>query len=172
LSESRAPEPHDPSGGDELLRFVRDELDKENERRKSIESRGLSLASVAGAIVTLASGLQRFAGDASSTAVHGAERVVLTASMVLFAVTALLAALTNAPRGVSLVDAGALEQLAPGLWEQPADDVRKRLFASQLVYLADAQRTNDWRGRMLFAATVTLSAAVLALGVVLSVGAT
>jgi hypothetical protein len=172
LSEVPASEQAGSTGGDELLAFVRAELGKEDERRKSLESRGLSLASVAGAIVTLASGLLKLTGASIGNAVNGVERVVLTSSMVLFAVAALLAALTNAPRGVSLVDPRGLERLAPEIWNRPAGDVRKRLFASHLVYLAEAQRANDWRGRMLFGATMALSAAVLALGVVLSVATT
>ena len=53
---------HDRTGGDYLLEFVGTELAKEENRRSSLEARGLSVATIAAGIVALITALRQFAG--------------------------------------------------------------------------------------------------------------
>jgi len=158
------------AGGEHLLEFVTAELSREDSRRTSLEARGLSISSVAGGIVALLVALRGFTGTTLSLW-HAGARVPLIAGMACFVAAAFVAALTNAPRRIPLVDPPELLKLAPELWEKPADGVNRMIFASQLAYLEQAQRGNDRRGRFLFAGTVLLTLAILFLAITLSIAA-
>lgn len=159
----------DTSGGDYLFEYVRGELDKEEARRSSLEARGLSVATAAGGIAALVAAFRDLAGgNALDLGRHGA-RGALIACIALFVSAALLAALTTAPRRARLVDPAGLRELAPQLWGEHGDRARKMIFASRLVYLDEAQRGNDRRGRLLFGATVLLALGGVALLVAVSV---
>ena len=155
---------HDRTGGDYLLEFVGTELAKEENRRSSLEARGLSVATIAAGIVALITALRQFAGlPAFDLGKDTATRALLVACILLFVCASFTAALTNAPRRLSLVNPSGLLKLAPELWGGAADRAHKMIFSSQIVYLDQAQRANDQRGRLLFCAIVFLALAVLML---------
>jgi hypothetical protein len=156
-------------GGDWLLEFVASELGKEEDRRSSLEARGLSVATIAGAIVALLTALRQVAGSATLNMGQGSARVLLFACIFLFVCASFVGALTNTPRRFSLVDPQGLLKLAPALWEESADSVKKMILSSQLLYLDEAQRANDHRGRLLFSAIVVLALAVMVLALAVSV---
>jgi hypothetical protein len=158
------------TGGDYLLDFVGTELAKEETRRSSLEARGLSVATIAAGIIALITGLRQFAGLPTFDMGRGAATsALLVACILLFVCASFTAALTNAPRRLALVDPVGLLKLAPELWGGPADRAHKMIFSSQLVYLDQAQRTNDQRGRLLFCAMVLLALAVFMLAVAVSI---
>ena len=161
---------HNRTGGDYLLDFIGTELAKEETRRSSLEARGLSVATIAAGIVTLITALRRFAGlPAFDGGKDTATRALLVACILLFVCASFTAALTNAPRRVSLVDPAGLRKLAPELWGAPADRAHKMIFSTQLVYLGQAQRANDQRGRLLFCAILLLAFAVFMLALAASI---
>lgn len=99
---------------------------------------------------------------------HGAH-VLFAICAALFVSAALVAALTNAPQRAALIDPTSLRKLAPDLWNEPVDRVKKMVFSSQLIYLDQAQRGNDRRGRLLFSAMLLLALAVIALALTVTV---
>ena len=102
------------------------ELAKEETRRSSLEARGLSVATIAAGIVALITTLRQFAGLPAFDRGKGtATRALLVACILLFVCASFTAALTNAPRRVSLVDPAGLRKLAPELWGGPADRAHK-----------------------------------------------
>jgi hypothetical protein len=160
----------DRAGGDYLLDFIGTELTKEETRRSSLEARGLSVATIAAAIVTLITALRQFAGLPTFAMGKGtATRALLVACILLFVCASFTAALTNAPRRLSLVDPAGLLKLAPQLWGAPADRAHKMIFTTQLAYLDQAQRANDQRGLLLFCAILLLALAVFVLALAVSI---
>jgi len=157
-------------GGDYLIEFVGTELTKEENRRSSLEARGLSVATIAAGIVALITALRQFAGLPAFAMGQGAiTRALLVACILLFVCATLTAALTNAPRRMSLIDPAGLRALAPELWGEAEERVDKMIFTSQLVYLDQTQRANDQRGRLLFSAMIFLVLAILMLALAVSI---
>jgi hypothetical protein len=166
-----SPDPgQDRTGGDYLLEFVGVELAREENRRSSLETRGQSVAALAAGIVALIAALRQFAGLPTFDMGKGAAtRALLVACILLFVGASFTAALTNAPRRLSLVDPVGLLELAPELWGAPGDVAHKMIFTSQLNYLDQVQRANDQRGRLLFCGMVFLTLGVLMLAVAVSI---
>jgi hypothetical protein len=144
------------SSGERLSAFVETELAKEEARRESIEKRGLSVVTVAAGILGLVSALHGVSGTGRGDQPSHVGHVLLTASAVLVVAGTIAGAMTNAPRRYRLIDPEELLASAPTLWQQSPDATDRALFASNLTFLRDAQRTNDARARFLFAA-LTLS---------------
>ena len=110
------------------------------------------MATIAAGIVALSTALRQFAGlSAFNMGKDTATRALPAASILLFVCASFTAALTNMPRRLSLVDPSGLLKLAPELWGRcGGPGPQDAIFSSQLVYLDQAQRANDQRGRLLF----------------------
>jgi hypothetical protein len=144
-----------------LLEFVQSELAKEEARRTSIESRGLAVVTVTSGLITLVAAVRQLSGTTNPEVVTTVARILTIASGGLLILGILAAACTNVPRRYRLIDPDALRKAAPRYWALGEDDLDRALFASQLVFLEDAQRTNDARARLLFVALILLGLGVI-----------
>ena len=143
------------SGAPRLMEFIQSELTKEEARRASIESRGLAVVTVASGLLAIIAAVRPLGVTAKSAPTAGPLlQGLASTSGVLLVIGVLVAAFTNAPRRYRLIDPEAMSALAPRLWVQDVDDLNRSIFASHLTFLRDAQRINDGRARLLFAATL------------------
>jgi hypothetical protein len=158
------------ASGPRLLEFVQAELTKEEARRTSIESRGLALVTVASGLIALVAAVRQFIGRAGPVTTSAAADVLIVVSGCLLVLGTVAAACTNAPRRYRLIDPDALLEAAPRLWEQSPDEMDRAIFSSQLIFLKDAQHTNDARARLLFVAVILVGIGVIGLAVSSLVG--
>lgn len=154
----------EPDGATRYAAFVEDLLTAEDARRASLESRGASVITVTGTLVTLLLGLAALAmKEAATFTLTPAARDRLAYAVIAFVVAALCAIATAIPQTARVTDATQLQALLPDLWEQDADFARKNTTATRLDQLVGMQRTNDRKALALLAAMIAQVAAILLL---------
>lgn len=133
-------------------------------RKASIESRGLSVVTTSGGLVSLLFGLVAVVTKAEGfdlpTATHGP----LTAGLLLFVGAATCGLLVNKPSSDYLnvdVDAAMTEERLKERWSESATDVRLRVATNNVNSLREAQRVNELKGRFLFVAVLLELGAVI-----------
>jgi hypothetical protein len=151
-------EPDD--GGVVFADAVRDLLNVEEQRRQSLEARGVSVITVSGTLVTLLLGLAALVTKRTDFHLTGSARELVTGAVVAFTVAALLAIAAHAPQRERVGDAGELAATLPGLWDEGADFARKKLTATRLELLGATQRANDRRATALLGAMIAQAVAV------------
>jgi hypothetical protein len=141
--------------------LVRQLLDAEEKRRDSLETRGASVITVSGALVTLLFGLAAVVTGAADFQVPGAVRDRLGWAAIAFVLAALLAVATYAPQPTRMTDPHKLADVLPDLWTRDLDHARKTATRTRLDQLAAAQRANDIKGFLLAGAIAAQVIAVV-----------
>lgn len=151
----------DPAGPSALPDFAKDLLEAEDRRRESLESRGTSVITVSGTLVTLLLALGALVTKQKDFVLEGLARDLLTAAVVAFVVAALLAIATYAPQPTRVTDARVLSNELPEVWQWGEEHAAKRVTTTRLDQLATAQDANDLKAGLLLAAVLCQVAAVL-----------
>ena len=150
-------------GGVVFSDAVRDLLTAEEGRRDAMTARGMSVITISGALVTLLAGLAALATKSRGFRLTGGARVLVTASIIAFALSAILAIATYAPhreRGPEVDELGAVLKET---WDDGADFARKKVTATRLLLLKTTQDANDRRASALLAAVSAQAVAVVLL---------
>lgn len=132
--------------------YIKDVLADEDSRRATLESRGASVITASGALVTLLFALAALVTKQQNFTLGGWPRGLLSAGTVALVAAAILAIGTYAPRSTRLTDPIAFARQLPKLWEHDNDFARKKTTITRLVELANNQRVNDIKARLLLAA--------------------
>ena len=153
--------PDSPDGPTVFAAMVTELVAAEDRRRESLETRGNSVITVSGTLVTLLVGLGAVVSGKDAFKVPAAARQWLSFAVVAFVVATLLAIATYAPRPTRVTDATELSRLLPTFWNQGTDFALKKTTATRLEQLRSAQAANDRRARLLLGAVAAQVAAVI-----------
>ena len=162
----------DPGGrtaGDVYADAIAGALKAEQRLKKSLEQRGLSVASVSGVLTTILLGLS--AGHILDAASAGAgQRVLIIAALACFLAAAVLGVVTNMPRNGPVLEPKALSMLLAAL-RRFADDPRQgshpatatwRVSEATVAFILRTREGNLRRGHWLQAAVTAEVAGVTA----------
>lgn len=155
------------NAGEALSSFLVEEVDKEDARRGSLETRGLAVTSVATGLVAIVGLAQKILPAGFSVDNRPAVTTIFI-GLIILAISAVSGALLNLPTRFSLVDPIELQQLAQSTWSNEIKESQKRIFASRALYLRQLQRANDRRGILLFIAVLGLAVAAASFATSLS----
>jgi hypothetical protein len=159
----------EPGGSTLYANFIAKQLEGEDNRRASLEQRGISVISTSGALVTLLFGLAALVTERKDFVLSGSARTMLFVALGFFVVASLLAIATNAPLRYLGVNADDLRRAVEQLWGDTRSDAEQRISATQVKVLAETKRLNNLKGKILIAAMCGEVLAVLF--VALAVGA-
>jgi hypothetical protein len=140
----------DRRAGDVYARVIAENLERQSQRKTSIEQRGLSVISTSGALVTLQFALVAVITEGESFSFAGPEKSALGVSLVLFVVASVLGLLSNQTRQYPHISSTQLELLtAAEAWQGSSDDAARRVARAQVQMLRSARRSNGAKARLL-----------------------
>jgi hypothetical protein len=133
----------EPAGARLYADYIEKQLAREEERRKSLESRGITVITSSGTLATLLLGLVALSTRSQSTfqLPHDA-RTPLALALVAFTLAAALAIVTNVPRGSAEADIQGLVQLIKTYWDDPEREALRTVSVNRLNILDSARSVN------------------------------
>lgn len=137
-------------------------IDGQDDRKESIEKRGLSVITTSGTIVTLLLGLVTILSKADGFTLVKQARGPLYVSIVLFATAAVLGLATNLPLPwYGNVDDDAIVKQLNRKPVEPAENAQLRIALANMEIFKRARRMNGIKARVLiWAMAVEVSGAV------------
>jgi hypothetical protein len=139
------------------------QLERENARKDSFESRGISMITSAGTIVTLLFGLAALTTKTSDFTLKGGAKTALVVALCFLLSSAVAGVVVNAPLQYSEADPGALMRLLDEQfwWGDPAIG-RRRTAELEIKQVARARKMNSLKARLLVAGLAAEILGVLA----------
>jgi hypothetical protein len=149
--------------------FLKDTLTGQDDRKSSIEQRGLGVITTAGTLVTLLFAIIGLATKREQTfTLPSASHGWLAATVILLGSAVLGGLVTNVPLNYVNVDEEGLDEIIDDFWDDNAEDATTRIAVSRKDMIVTAMRRNNFKAWALFIATgmevaglVTLAVAVL-----------
>jgi len=163
------PDPRSPPAGPEFASFVLNQLDTEEKRRASLETRGLAVITTSGTLVTLLLALAALVTQQKDYRLPESVNAWVTTSLISFVAATALAIGANAPQMYRVVDVAALKTIVRARWESSSDDAIKTLTATRLDELQRAQAVNGVKGYLLLGAAVAQGVAIGGLTVAVAI---
>ena len=151
------------TSGEVFNDFVDELVAAEDKRRDSIESRGMSVITVSGTLVTLLLALAALVTKQQSFRLTAGARDLLVAAVLAFGGSAVLAIATYIPRPTRATDPNTLLAEIQQRWGKPPDSARKKTIATRIEYLQESRRSNNWKAAILLAAMLVQVAALVLL---------
>jgi hypothetical protein len=146
--------------------FIKEQLDSQEERKDSLEKRGLAVITTSGALVTLLFGLTALSVKRAATFdLPNTSAVFLVVALGFFVAAALCALVTNLPRSYEAVTVDALRSAVSNRWEDSETTASKMIAQTRLTMLASAKEVNGQKGIALTASVVLEIIAVALVGV-------
>ena len=129
------------------------QVEREDQRKASLEARGIAVVTTSAALATLLLGLSTLGKESKSSVLlapeaHGSVRVALA----LFALGALVAVVTNVPLGYREATVSGLRKLLNDSWDDSVKNALATVAANQLVVLESARFANGVKAGALVAA--------------------
>jgi hypothetical protein len=149
--------------GQVLADYVEEQVELEEKRRASLESRGVGVITVSSTLVTLLFGIAAVVTKSQNFAATEDVRQRLSLALVLFAASSVIAIGTTVPLAIHSVDASALLPEIKALWSKDPEAVRKTTTATRIADLASVQRVNTIKSYVLLAAVAVQVFAVIVL---------
>ncbi len=156
--------PDDYAGG-LYLELINDQLQRERDRKTSLEQKGLALVTAAGTLVTLVFGFTTFVRGADAVALSAFSEALFVAALFCFVVAAMTGILSNLPFQSKVVKESALSRLA----SEPFWSGTNRVMAGRHVavvtikILTGARKANDLKAVFVVVSVSFLAAAALLL---------
>jgi hypothetical protein len=148
--------------------FILEQLQSEESRKTSIESRGVSVVTTSGALVTLLFALAAIETSRKGFVLPADARFWLKAALVSFVVAAILAVLSNLPLPYRTTRPEDLQFAIEELWSDGAAEATQMTSATRVTFLRRAQNLNQVKGYVLLGAFGAEVVAVALLAVAIS----
>jgi hypothetical protein len=104
---------------------IDDELERERDRRTSLEQRAMAVVTSSGVLVTLVFGFGTFIKGQGGFHLPLPSRIILTLALFAFVMAAVLSLLTNRPRAYNPFGVKTdLQRMVGELWSTPRDSAR------------------------------------------------
>ncbi len=155
---------------DDIGMVLAAELDKsfsaEREKKATSASKGLSIITTSGALVTLLYGLITIANSKNAGSTRGVASGFLFAGIALFATASILGVYLNAPSRYLEIDPASLTSMtAPEIWSADSEEARRELALARIKMLQNWRKVNGSKARVLVAAISLEAAGVAAVAV-------
>ncbi|HEX9991484.1 MAG TPA: hypothetical protein VGB14_01015 [Acidimicrobiales bacterium] len=155
----------EPAGHKTYLAYVEGLVKGQDERKGSIESRGLSVVTTSGVLVSLLFGLVALVSDAEGFELPRRAHGPLAVALVLFVVSAVLALLTNLPLLYRNVTEEGLNTVLDRCSNDDERAANVRVASTLVTVFGRARAVNSVKGWLLVAAMVFEVAAVVCVAV-------
>lgn len=148
--------------GDLFAAVIEDNLERQQQRKASLEQRGLAVVTTSGTLVTLSFGFVAIAAGDDGADLSGLAGALLASAMAAFILAAVLGLVTNTTRAYSYISTSSLERLCqPRYWAADPVEAARQVAAMQVRSLRVARTNNAAKARLLRWA---ISVEVLAVG--------
>jgi hypothetical protein len=136
--------------GEIYAAVIADNVARQAARKTSLEQRGLSVITTAGALVTLQLALVAAITGADTFKFSAPEKVALGIALALFVAACTLGLLTNQTRKFPHLSSNQLEKYTePEVWNTSADVARRRIARAQVQILRKTRALNGQKARLL-----------------------
>jgi hypothetical protein len=163
VDPERRPTP-DP-GASAVAAYVRHHLTRQDERKNSLEQRGMAVITTSGVLVTLLFGLATFSSRRTENlSIPVGASSLLVVALILFVAAALAAIFTNVPLDYQEFDAADFRSKIAAAVAAPRAEAERKAAITDLEILRAAKERNEIKAKLLFRAVVLEVAAVAAVG--------
>ena len=161
----------DPPGGHLWVEYFTSLVKSQDERKASIEQRGLAVVTTSGTLVTLLFGIASLLTRGDDFVLPARAHLPLDIALVLFVVAAIGGLMTNAPLWgkYQTPDPDGFDRIFDEYWDKPLRKTQIRVSAARGMTYRAAERANEWKGRILLGALGCEVLAVLSLSVALRI---
>lgn len=161
----------DVSAGEVAREFIQGELGAERVLKSSLETRGSTIITTSGALVTLLFGLAAVVTKSPNFVLPEGTHWLLVVAAALFISAAVLGIVVNAPISYLRVvlDDIAVFVTTRMVWDRDGVEVDRQLTHAQLVELVDVRRRNQTKGWLVVAAMSAQATAALLTAIVIGV---
>jgi hypothetical protein len=142
-----------PVGSTVYSDYIAEQVAREEERKTSLESRGVGVVTTSGALATLLLGFTTLAKKAGQHLLLPTEaRGLVHLAMAFFAAAVLLAILTNVPVLLKWADPKDLRKLLADSWDDSVSVAESEVADNRLELLESLSYWNDRKGWLLLGA--------------------
>jgi hypothetical protein len=163
------PSPADPGGPAVYAAYVGAQVVSQEERKSSLEQRGLAVITTSGVLVALLFGLAAVLTGTSGYHLPNGARAPILIALVLFVIAAVAAIVTNLPLHYKGVTADALKKTVEDGWEHSTAEAQREVSLTEIKVFRRAKERNRTKGRALIVAILAEIAAVISLAVAIAV---
>lgn len=149
--------------------YITAQVASQEERKRSLEQRGLAVITTSGVLVSLLFGLTAVLTGAVGYHLPHASQGWILAALVCFVSAAIAAILTNVPLKYSGVTADALRKTIDERWEDSAGVAQREVALTEVKVIRRAKERNRLKGWTLVFAIAAEIAAVFCLAVAVAV---
>jgi hypothetical protein len=157
------------SGGSIYAGYIKDQLARQDERKVSIERRGINVITTSGVLVSLLFGLATVLTGADNYQLPSGTKPWIYGALLGFVLAAVGGILTNIPMFYSGVEVAGLKAATKLKMGDSADTAYVRVASTDVKLLATAQKLNNVKGWILLGAVVAQMAAVVSLALAVRV---
>ncbi len=157
------------SGGSIYADYIREQLARQDERKASIERRGVSVITTSGVLVSLLFGLTTVLTGTDNYQLPSGTKPWIYGSLVCFVLAAVGGIITNIPLFYSGVEVKGLEAATKHKMGDSVADANVRVASTDVKLLATAQKLNSVKGWILLGAAVAQLGAVVSLALAVRV---
>ena len=142
-----------PAGASVYSDYIAEQVKREDDRKSSLESRGLSVITTSGALTTLLFALAAVSTQVDSFQLSGWSRGFLIAAVVTFLGAAGFAIATNYPLDYDEVKPSELRDAVKNRWSDDERVAERMTSFTRLKVLETARSRNDLKAELLLWAT-------------------
>jgi hypothetical protein len=142
--------------------YIKEQLDAQEARKASLETRGVSVITTSGVLVTLLFGLSALTTKAQGFVLPQRSQDFLVAALASFAASGVLAILTNLPLQYEGVTVAALRTAVKERWDDDAAEAERMTSLTRLKQLHTAKKKNNLKSWLLTGAMSLQVLAVIA----------
>jgi hypothetical protein len=140
----------DPHAGEVYAALISSNLERQAQRKSSIEQRGLSVISTSGALVTLQFALVAVITGDDSFEFSALEKAALACSLGLFVAASVFGLLSNQTQRYPYISSRQLERFTDrDAWQAPSDEAARRVARAHVNMLQAARQKNAAKAKLL-----------------------
>lgn len=176
--EGQALEPHhsgfsavrEKPGSPVYADYIALQVAREDQRKSSLEARGVMVVTTSGVLATILLGLATLTKKQDAAfALPDSARWWIIAALVCLALAVVGALVTNFPLRSDEADVGGLRRLIDQFWDDPGSEAEKTVAKNRVSIIKSAKKANRLRARSLFAAMCFELLALVAIAVAVGV---
>jgi hypothetical protein len=150
-------------GGSIYHTFIKEQWAEQNERKSSLEQRGIAVITTSGTLSSLLLAFAALVTASDDFTLSSSARDLVVAATIAFSLAALTAVATNAPLLYASVKTEYLRSLVYYGWEEDQPTAEERAAATLVELIGTAKRLNRIKGWLLFGSMALEALAVLLL---------
>lgn len=129
--------------------YIASQVASQEERKRSLEQRGLAVITTSGALVSLLFGLAAILTGAADYALPDASKPWIIGALAAFVLAGISAILTNVPLRYRGPTADALKGVIEDRWDDAPATAEREVALTQVKVIRRAKRLNRLKGRAL-----------------------